>query len=1252
LTGVAFLLASATLLASSMLPYMQIQPIGVLITIGLFRLVCGYGLLRVWYWSRLATIGLLIASTPMLLVWFDYAQLPINVIALVVVSVLFIVEIIIAVALSINEEVRDVYTKPEHHNTSVSFVNNYHQSRSVTLPPPPPPGTQPDAKQPRILYQPQGCTDIPGLTIDSVLTSHEERRVFLAHVSDDPNQRLVVKLASERQSQYILNEAALLPDIEHRNIIRMIPPPNNSATLVNEFTDRDTAQSFRYIALEYMPGGSLRDNLNEGTLEERIGVFKQTAQAVEYLHENNILHLDIKPANVLLGAGNRVVLTDFGVSQYMQDAQNMLKVVIGTYAYMAPERWDNYDVDTLSDIYSLGVLLAELVLGQPLRFDKTDGIKKYKNYRITEKILQGLPSGIRTIVLKATNEDKGQRYQTVQDMLRALEAWQRKSLYLKQATYISQLRRVIRTLQVAAIPAGIVLVLLVVLLDLLAIFFLLSEVVYPAIAAIFDPLLFLLRSYPLSASGVILALNVIGVLFLMRNEIVQSDHANAKHHRTSAAVPKTLTPPIQHDFHEDTDVTQAIQDVTQTHTIPGTPTGGIIPSDQAYSEELTSPLTESAIITAEDTDAHIEIPDDKEPLARLIPQTKGMKPLPYEILTDMFTIGRSRKCNLQIDKPHASGQHASISFNTQSADVKFYITDTSENGTFVNGQPISVCDLEDGDEIVIAGQRYVFEYTRTYRNLRRYRVLLQGMSVALESDKPIAFHDWVQETSILIKELLDIPMVQEIAHTIWYAAFSLDVEKIFGNTYISSRLSLVFVQREDVSLDQITEIYTALEKESNTEDVVFLLVLPYQRSSETKSIESWKVRAHIAIPMDQNRIEYLILSRSPHDALRRFVVEHMDLQLLSPYGRTSTASRTISSLFFGRDKELQNVASRCHISSFAVIGGRRIGKTSFLHRLHHQRLPGNNIASIYHDCSNTETLTKFMRSRILASQPGSLFAELGFETFQDLLDNLPLRTPIVLLLDEADKLIPANGRGDWEILNLLRSLSATGHIQVVLCGELTLREAMRNHDSPLFNFVSEEIVIGRLEFHEVRDFIRKPLKQMGIRFASAAEYTIIQYMYDVTSGHPYVVQRLCEKIIKNVNKGGKDRVIHFQDIDTVLKSLDFVQHDVLGTYWGGALTLERIVLLIMIVNTEARTASSIRDLLKDRYELHPQIREINQALQNLVYLRSILRYSDEGYYTFDAGAVERLAAQEKLLCDLIESEVEEYKYSQQDRNGI
>jgi hypothetical protein len=159
-------------------------------------------------------------------------------------------------------------------------------------------------------------------------------------------------------------------------------------------------------------------------------------------------------------------------------------------------------------------------------------------------------------------------------------------------------------------------------------------------------------------------------------------------------------------------------------------------------------------------------------------------------------------------------------------------------------------------------------------------------------------------------------------------------------------------------------------------------------------------------------------------------------------------------------------------------------------------------------------------------------------------------------------------------------------------------------------------------------------------------------MYDVTSGHPYVVQRLCEKIVKNVNKSGKDRVIHFQDIDTVLKSLDFVQHDVLGTYWGGALTLERIVLLIMIVNTEARTASSIRDLLKDRYELHPQIREINQALQNLVYLRSILRYSDEGYYTFDAGAVERLAAQEKLLCDLIESEVEEYKYSQQDRNGI
>ena len=149
-------------------------------------------------------------------------------------------------------------------------------------------------------------------------------------------------------------EVKIVSQLEHRNIVPVYD--------YGEFDGQP------YIAMRYMPAGSVEELLAEGRipLPRVLSIVEQVAAALDYAHQQGILHRDLKPSNILLDDGGGVFITDFGIARILSEGSNNITTqgVVGTPSYMSPEQAQAEPMDGRSDVYSLGVMLFELVSGR------------------------------------------------------------------------------------------------------------------------------------------------------------------------------------------------------------------------------------------------------------------------------------------------------------------------------------------------------------------------------------------------------------------------------------------------------------------------------------------------------------------------------------------------------------------------------------------------------------------------------------------------------------------------------------------------------------------------------------------------------------------------------------------------------------------------------------------------------------------------------------------------------------------------
>ena len=184
-----------------------------------------------------------------------------------------------------------------------------------------------------------------------------------------------------------------------------------------------------YIVMEYVEGETLKDLIRRrGRLSgnESVNVTMQLLAAVDFAHRSGIIHRDIKPQNVMLDRGGTVKVMDFGIARAGDSGMTEAGSILGTAQYLAPEQAKGYPVDERSDLYSVGVVLYEMLTGTvPFKGDSavTVALKHVNEVpREPAELVPGLPYSMNQIVLKAMAKDPADRYQSAAEFARDLRA--------------------------------------------------------------------------------------------------------------------------------------------------------------------------------------------------------------------------------------------------------------------------------------------------------------------------------------------------------------------------------------------------------------------------------------------------------------------------------------------------------------------------------------------------------------------------------------------------------------------------------------------------------------------------------------------------------------------------------------------------------------------------------------------------------------------------------------------------------------
>ena len=221
--------------------------------------------------------------------------------------------------------------------------------------------------------------------------------------------------ASEEFVSRFKREAKMLAQLQHPHILSVF--------------DYGEADGYPYIVMPFVQSGTLADLVQKRrlSLSEIRRVMSQIGEALSYAHGHGMIHRDIKPSNILIDERGNCLLTDFGLARM---AEASIKIttsgaILGTPAYMSPEQGAGSNIDQRSDIYSLGVILYEMVTGRVPYTAETPIAIVFKHIQdplpSARKLNPDLPEPVELVLLKVLAKNPDDRYQTAEDFVQAIQ---------------------------------------------------------------------------------------------------------------------------------------------------------------------------------------------------------------------------------------------------------------------------------------------------------------------------------------------------------------------------------------------------------------------------------------------------------------------------------------------------------------------------------------------------------------------------------------------------------------------------------------------------------------------------------------------------------------------------------------------------------------------------------------------------------------------------------------------------------------
>lgn len=226
-------------------------------------------------------------------------------------------------------------------------------------------------------------------------------------------------LANEEFRRRFKNESKAIAVLSHPNIVKVY--------------DVSYGDRIQYIVMECVDGITLKEYIQQqGVINYKEAVFfvTQILRALQHAHDKGIVHRDIKPQNIMLLENGAIKVTDFGIARFSRsETRTMTDSTIGSVHYISPEQARGDITDDKADIYSVGVMLYEMLTGKlPFESDNTVSVAIMQLQQDPVKprdINSSIPVGLEQIVLKAMQKNVNDRYQSAAEMLLDLEEFRR-----------------------------------------------------------------------------------------------------------------------------------------------------------------------------------------------------------------------------------------------------------------------------------------------------------------------------------------------------------------------------------------------------------------------------------------------------------------------------------------------------------------------------------------------------------------------------------------------------------------------------------------------------------------------------------------------------------------------------------------------------------------------------------------------------------------------------------------------------------
>lgn len=210
------------------------------------------------------------------------------------------------------------------------------------------------------------------------------------------------------------NESKAIAVLSHPNIVKVF--------------DVSFGDMIQYIVMEYIDGITLKEYIQQQghlTWKETVHLISQVLAALSHAHSKGVVHRDVKPQNMMLLSDGTIKVTDFGIARFSNNTKTMTEQAIGSVHYIAPEQAKGDITDGRTDIYSLGIMMYEMLTGK-LPYDGDNAVSvALMHLQLTPdtpcELNPDIPEGLEEITLKAMQKQPKDRYQSAQEMLADIE---------------------------------------------------------------------------------------------------------------------------------------------------------------------------------------------------------------------------------------------------------------------------------------------------------------------------------------------------------------------------------------------------------------------------------------------------------------------------------------------------------------------------------------------------------------------------------------------------------------------------------------------------------------------------------------------------------------------------------------------------------------------------------------------------------------------------------------------------------------